>query len=155
MKSVIDITNATAFEVTLKTKNIGVMGDENPKIAQTAKIKNIPAKEKKVYLVTFIKGESNSRDIVVSSIRNKGKKNSNLKSAGFGGIGGYVLPITIRSKGSSKTIGPAIAQIAALRNATFTPFFFVNQKTTIKLINAKRKVKIVIGFSATVPFKFC
>jgi hypothetical protein len=59
-------------------------------------------------------GDSRRSSSVVISIRNNGTKNRARYKAGSGGIAGYVLAITMRSNGSSKIIGAAIAPMAPL-----------------------------------------
>ena len=49
------------------------------------------------------------------------KKKSSLYRFGEGGIGGYVLNMTIRSNGSSNIIGAAAVPTKALPSATFHP----------------------------------
>jgi hypothetical protein len=86
--------------------------------------------------------------MVESSTRKRGKKKSNRKSIGAGGIGGYILFKTIRSKGSSKIIGPVTDPTKALNNATLGPCFLVKRRMTMNVATALASVIGVTGLGA-------
>ena len=140
------ITFATSFNVVSN----GWVGDgkEKPNPAQIAKTKKNPARENSVYLDSLVKGEKVRKEMVESSMRKRGKKKSSRKSVGAGGIGGYILFRTIRSKGSSKIIGPVMAPTRALRNATFIPCLLVNRRMTMNAATALASVIGVTGLGA-------
>jgi hypothetical protein len=115
------VTNARSFDTTLSAKGTGAEGYPNPARAHIANTASIRAKEMKVALDSLTIGDKVSSDSVVISIRNSGAKNRARYRAGSGGIGGYVLAITMRSKGSSNTIGPAIAPMTPLANVIQPP----------------------------------
>ena len=117
----IAVTKLRIFDTELSVTDIGSEGYEKPKSAHIAKIKNIPARENIVYFDSLVKGDNVRSKNVEISTRNRGKKKSSLKSVGAGGTAGYVLPITIRSNGSSKNIGAAAVPTRALPNASFSP----------------------------------
>ena len=96
-------------------------GYEKQEKAHTANTKNIPARENSVYFDNFVNGDNVRSENVEISTRKRGKKKSSLNSVGAGGRGGYVLPMTIRSNGSSNIIGAAAMPTKALPNATFSP----------------------------------
>jgi hypothetical protein len=75
--------------------------------------------------------------MVESSMRKRGKKKSRRKVMGDGGIGGYIRFSTIKSKGSSKIIGPDIAPRKALNKAAFGPCLRVNSRITINVTAAE------------------
>jgi len=120
-KSVIAATKLRIFENPLSAIGIGSEGYEKPKKAHTANTKNIPARENSVYFDSFVKGDNVRSENVETSTRNKGRKKSSLKSVGAGGRAGYVLPMTIRSNGSSNIIGAAAVPTKALPKASFSP----------------------------------
>ena len=120
-KSVIAVAKLSTFDIPLSATGIGSNGYEKPKTAHTANTKNIPAREKSVYLDSFVNGDSVRSENVEISTRNSGKKKSSLYRFGEGGIGGYVLNMTIRSNGSSNIIGAAAVPTKALPSATFHP----------------------------------
>ena len=117
----IAVTKLRIFDIPLSVTDIGLNGYEKPKKAHTEKTKNIPARENSVYFDSFVNGDSVSSENVEISTRNRGRKKSSLYSVGAGGMGGYVLPMTIRSNGSSKIIGAAAVPTKALPSATFSP----------------------------------
>jgi hypothetical protein len=121
MKSVIAVTKLRIFDNPLSVRDTGSEGYEKPKKAHIAKTKNTPARENKVYLDSFVKGDKVSSENVEISTRNRGRKKSSLNSVGAGGMGGYVLPMTIKSNGSSNIIGAAAVPTKALPSATFSP----------------------------------
>jgi len=104
---VIAVTKLRTFDTPLSATDIGAEGYEKPRKAHTAKTKNIPARENSVYFDSFVNGDNVRSENVEISTRNRGKKKSSLNSVGAGGMGGYVLPMTIRSNGSSNIIGAA------------------------------------------------
>ena len=120
-KSVIAATKLSTFDVPLSTTGIGSDGYEKPNTAHTAKTKNIPARENSVYFDSFVNGENVRSESVEISTRNRGKKKRSLYRFGAGGMGGYVLPMTIRSNGSSNIIGAAAVPTKALPSATLSP----------------------------------
>jgi hypothetical protein len=120
-KRVIATTKLRIFDIPLSAIEIGSEGYENPKKAHTANTKTIPAIENSVYFDSFVNGDKVRSENVEISIRNRGKKKSSLNNVGAGGRGGYVLPMTIKSKGSSNTIGAAAVPTKALPRATFRP----------------------------------
>jgi hypothetical protein len=120
-KRVIAVRKLRIFDIPLSVADIWSDGYEKARKPHTPKIKNMPARENSVYLISFVNGDSVRSENVEISTRNRGKKKSSLYSVGAGGMGGYVLPITIRSNGSSKNIGAAAVPTKALPNATFSP----------------------------------
>jgi hypothetical protein len=118
-KSVIAATKLRIFDIPLSVTDIGLDGYEKPKKAQTPNTKNIPARENKVYFDS--KGDNVRSENVEISTRNRGRKKSSLNSVGKGGTAGYVLPMTIRSNGSSNIIGAAAVPTKALPSAIFSP----------------------------------
>jgi hypothetical protein len=106
------------FDAALRAKGIGREGYEKPNKAQTAKIRNIAARENKVNLDTFARGDNVSRERLEISTRKRGRKKSNLNCAD---IGGYILCITIRSNGNSNIMGAATVPTVAPLNAIFSP----------------------------------
>ena len=120
-KSVIAAVKLRIFDIPLSATDIGSRGYEKPEKAHTAKTMNIPARENSVYFDSFVNGDSVSSENVEISTRNTGRKKSSLNSVGAGGRGGYVLPMTIRSNGSSNIIGAAAVPTKALPSATFSP----------------------------------
>jgi hypothetical protein len=117
-KSVIDATKLRIFDAALRAKGIGREGYENPNKAQTAKIKNIAARENKVDFDTLARGNKVSRETLEISTRKRGRKMSNVNCAD---IGGNILHMTMRSNGSSNIMGAATVPITALLNASFSP----------------------------------
>ena len=117
----IAVTKLRIFEVPLSVTDTGSAGYEKPKRAHTVKTKNIPAREKSVYLDNFVNGDNVRRENVEISTRNRGRKKSSLNRFGEGGMGGYVLPMTIMSNGSSNIIGAAVVPTNALPSATLSP----------------------------------
>lgn len=120
-KSVIAVPKLRIFDIPLSVIDIGLEGYEKPRRAHTEKTKNIPARENRVYFDNFVNGDNVRSESVEISTRNRGKKKSSLNSVGAGGTGGYVLPMTIRSNGSSNIIGAAAVPTKAVPNATFSP----------------------------------
>jgi hypothetical protein len=107
------------LDTTFRAIGIGVEGYEKPNKAQTVNTKNMAARENKVYLDILVNGDKVNNEKVEISKRNSGRKKSNVNRVA--GMGGYVLNITIRSKGSSKIIGAAAVPTRALPNAIFSP----------------------------------
>jgi len=107
------------FDISLSVIDIKSNGYEKPEKAHTANTKNIPAIENIVYFDRFIGGAKVRSENVEISTRKRGKKKSSVNSVA--GRGGYVLPMTIRSNGSSNIIGAAAVPTKALPNATFAP----------------------------------
>jgi hypothetical protein len=126
------------LEIAFSMMGSGEDGYEKPNKAQTANTRNIPAREKMVLLFIFIRGDNVNSDMVDNSMIKSGKKKRPLKRIGLGGMAGYVLFITIKSNGSSKIIGAAIAATAPLRIAITLPFFQVVTKIRIKVIRTER-----------------
>ena len=120
-KSVIAVTKLRTFDMLLSVMGNKSDGYEKPKKAHTANTKNIPARENKVYFDNFVNGDNVRSENVEISTRNRGKKKSSLYRFGEGGIGGYVLNMTIRSNGSSNIIGAAAVPTKALPSAAFHP----------------------------------
>ena len=114
-------TKLRTFDMSLSMIDNKLEGYEKPKEAHTANTKNIPARENSVYLDSFVNGDNVRSENVEISTRNRGKKKSSLNSVGAGGTGGYVLPMTIRSNGSSNIIGAAAVPTKALPSATLSP----------------------------------
>ena len=77
---------------------MGAAGYAKPNNAHTAKIKNIPAKRNGIDLDSFMTGDNVSIAKLETSTRKSSKKKSKVN--GTAEVGGYVLHITIRSKGS-------------------------------------------------------
>lgn len=115
-KSVIAVVKLKTFDIELSVNDNGLDGYEKPKRAHTAKTMNIPDRETIVDFDRFVKGDNRRRDIVETSTRNRGRKNSRATNRGA-----FVLPITIRSNGSSNIIGAAAVPTNALPKATFRP----------------------------------
>ncbi len=107
------------FEITLKVKGIGLEGYEKPNKAHIANTNSIVATVNNVYFDKLAKGDNVSRPKLEISQRKSGRKKSSVNCTA--GIGGCVLPITIRSNGSSNIIGAAIVPTMALPNAVFSP----------------------------------
>jgi len=151
---VIAVTKLRIFDIPLSMNDIGSEGYEKPKKAHIAKTKNIPARENIVYFDRFVKGDNVRSENVEISTRNRGKKKSSLKSVGAGGKGGYVLPMTIRSNGSSNIIGAAAVPTRALPSATFSPRTLVTYAIMMKVAVPHRVVIGLIGFvgRATAPY---
>jgi hypothetical protein len=118
---VIAVTKLKIFDTPLSAIGVSSEGYEKPKRAHTAKTKNNPARENIVYFDRFVKGDNVRSENVEISTRNRGKKKSSLYRVGLGGMGGYVLNITIRSNGSSNIIGAAAVPTKALPSAIFSP----------------------------------
>ena len=76
-------------------------------------------RENRVYFDNFVKGDNVSSEKDAISRRNRGRKKSNVYCVA--GVGGYVLPITIRSNGSSNISGAATVPTMALPNAVIRP----------------------------------
>ena len=68
------VANAITFDIMLRAIGMGAAGYAKPNNAQTAKIKNSPAKRNSVYLVNFMTGENESRAKLKISTRKSGKK---------------------------------------------------------------------------------
>ena len=68
------VANAITFDIMLRAIGMGAAGYAKPNNAQTAKIKNIPAKKNRVYLDSFIIGEHVSITKLKISMRKRGKK---------------------------------------------------------------------------------
>ena len=117
----VEVTKLRTFDVPLSVMDIGLEGYEKPKKAHMAKMKKIPAREKSVYFDSFVKGDSVRSESVEISTMKRGRKKRSLKSVGEGGMGGYVLFMTIRSNGSSNTIGAAAVPTKALPSASLSP----------------------------------
>jgi len=107
-----------------------------------------PAREKRAYLDSLVSGENVRNDMVESSTRNSGKKKSRRKIIGAGGMGGYILFRTIRSKGSSKIIGADAAPTRALNSATLNPCLLVNSRMMTNVAAAQASVTGVTGLGA-------
>ena len=120
-KSVIAVTKLRTFDTPLSVVGNNSDGYEKPKKAHTANAKNTPARENRVNFDSFVKGDKVRSESVEISTRNRGRKKSSLYRVGLGGMGGYVLNITIRSKGSSNIIGAAAVPTKALPSAIFNP----------------------------------
>lgn len=120
-KSVIAATKLRTFDTPLSVIDIKSDGYEKPKKAHAPNTKNNPARENRVYFDSFVNGDNVRSENVEISTRNRGRKKSSLNRVGAGGMGGYVLPMTIRSNGSSNIIGAAAVPTKALPNATFNP----------------------------------
>jgi hypothetical protein len=103
---------------------------------------------KRVYLDNLVSGENVRKDMVENSTRKRGKKKSSLKRVGAGGIGGYILFRTIRSKGSSKIIAPDAAPAKALNKATLSPCFLASNMMMRNEAMALASVIGVIGLGA-------
>jgi hypothetical protein len=120
-KRVIAVMKLRTFDIPLSVMGNKSEGYEKPKEAHTAKTKNSPARENRVYFDSFVKGDNVRSENVEICTRNKGKKKRSLNSIGAGGTGGYVLSMTITSNGSSNIIGAAAVPTKALPSATFSP----------------------------------
>ena len=83
---------------------------------------------------------------MVTSTRKSGRKKSARYKAGSGGIGGKVLAITMRSNGSSKIIGAAMAPTAALASLVHGRCVLLIRMTA-KTAAAPMKVTGVMGFA--------
>jgi hypothetical protein len=142
------VANARTFDSALRAIGMGVAGYAKPNNAQTANIKNIPAKGHSVYLDSFMTGDNMSIAKLETSTRKRGKKKSKVNS--IAGVGGYVRHITIRSNGSSKIIGAAIAPTMALPKATQNPLRLARYAITRKVITPEVSVMGVIGFPGPV-----
>jgi len=70
----IAVTKLRIFDIPLSVNGIGSEGYEKPKKAHTAKTKNIPARENRVYFDSFVKGDNVRSEIVEISTRNRGRK---------------------------------------------------------------------------------
>lgn len=81
-KSVIAAMKLRIFDIPLSVTDIGSEGYEKPKKAHTAKTKNIPARENRVYFDSFVKGDNVSSEKVEISTRNRGRKKSSLNRVG-------------------------------------------------------------------------
>ena len=127
---------------------MGAAGYAKPNNAQTAKLKNIPAKRNRVYLDSFITGDNASIAKLETSTRKRGKKKSKVNCVA--GVGGYVRHITMRSNGSSKIIGAAIVPTMALPTATQNPLRLARYAITKKVTNPESMVTGVIGFTGPV-----
>jgi hypothetical protein len=99
-KSVIAVTKLSTFEMSLNAISKGSDGYEKPNAAQAAKTMKNPAREKRVYFDSLVRGENVRKDMVESSTRKRGRKKSSRKIIGAGGMGGYILFRTMRSNGS-------------------------------------------------------
>jgi len=71
-------------------------------------MRNIPARENRCD--RFVKGDNKRSENVEISRRNRGKKKSSVNSVA--GRGRYVLPMTIRSNGSSNILAPPLSGLA-------------------------------------------
>jgi len=71
-------------------------------------MRNIPARENRCD--RFVKSDNKRSENVEISRRNRGKKKSSVNSVA--GRGGYVLPMTIRSNGSSNILAPPLSGLA-------------------------------------------
>lgn len=145
------VAKARTFDSAFRTIGMGAAGYAKPNNAQTANIKNIPARRSSVYLDSFIKGDNVSIAKLAISTRKSGKKKSRVN--GMAGAGGYVRHITMRSNGSSKIIGAAIAPTMALPTATQNPlcfFIYAIIAITAKVTNPDASVMGEIGFVAPV-----
>lgn len=100
-----DVMKHRIFDVALTTMDIRLDGYEIPNEAQIANTKNMAARENKMYLDKFTKGNSVRRAKLDISQRNSGRKYGRVNCVA--GVGGYVLHMTIRSNGSSDIIGAA------------------------------------------------
>ena len=147
-KSETAVANARIFAIVLRATGMGAAGYAKPNNAQTANIKNIPAKRNSVYLDSFMKGENVSIAKLETSTRKRGKKKSNVNR--ISGEGGYVRHITMRSNGSSNIIGAAIVPTMALPKATQNPLRLAKYAITIKATNPEVSVTGVIGFTGPV-----
>ena len=132
---------------------MGAAGYAKPNNAQTAKLKNIPAKRNRVYLDSFITGDNASIAKLETSTRKRGKKKSKVN--GISGAGGYVRHITMRSKGSSKIIGAAIVPTMALPTATQNPLRLARYAIPKKATNPEVSVTEVMGFAGAVKGPTC
>lgn len=101
-----------------------------------------------MYLDNLVRGENVRNDMVESSTRKSGKKNSKRKIIGAGGMGGYILFRTIRSKGSSKIIGADAAPTKALNNATLNPCLLVKSRMMTNVAAAHVSVTGLTGLGA-------
>ena len=101
-----------------------------------------------MYLDNLVSGENVRKDMVESSMRKSGKKNSKRNSNGAEGMGGYILFRTIKSKGNSKIIGAAAAPTKALNNASLNPCFLVNSKMMTNAATADASVTRLTGLGA-------
>lgn len=99
-------------------------------------------------MVSLVKGEKVRNDIVESSIRKSGRKKSSRKSMGAGGMGGYIRFRTIKSKGSSKIMGPVMAPTRALSRAVLSPCLLVKSRMTTNAATALASVIGVTGLGA-------
>ena len=112
----IAVVKLKTFDIELSVNDSGLDGYEKPKRAHTAKTMNIPDREIIVDFDRCVKGDNSRSDIVETSTRNRGRKKSNATNRGA-----FVLPITIRSNGSSNIIGAAAVPTNALPKAIFRP----------------------------------
>ena len=87
-KNVMATTKLTIFDASFSAIDTRSDGYENPKNAHTANTKNNPPKENSVYFDSFVKGDRVRNENVEISTRNRGRKKSNLKRFGAGGIAG-------------------------------------------------------------------
>jgi hypothetical protein len=101
-----------------------------------------------VYRDNLVRGENVRKDMVDSSRRKSGKKKSSLKRLGAGGMGGYILVRTIKSKGSSKIIAAEAAPAKALSKETSSPCFLVSNTMMMNVTTALTSVTGLIGLGA-------
>src|SRR6266702_7298640 len=123
---------------------MGTAGYAKPNNAHTAKIKNIPARRNRVDFDSFMTGENVSIAKLEISTRKSGRKKSKVN--GMAGAGGYVRHITMRSKGSSKIIGAAMAPTMALPEATQSPPRCARDTITKKASTPEVSVTGAMGF---------
>src|SRR5579872_2012089 len=143
MKSEMAVANATTFEIMFRATGRGAYGYAKPNNAQTAKIKNMPARRNRVYLDSFMMGDNVSSAKLKISTRKSGKKKSRVNNTV--GVGGNVRHMTMRSKGSSKIIGAAIVPTMALPTATQNPLCLARYTITKKATKPESSVTGVIG----------
>ena len=84
-KKVTAVTKLRTFDAPLSAYDIGSAGYVKPSSAHTANTKSTPARENRVYFVSFVKGDSASSENVEISTMNRGRKKSSLNRVGEGG----------------------------------------------------------------------
>src|SRR5579863_7501002 len=152
-KSETAVAKATTFDIMLRATGMGAYGYAKPNNAQTAKIKNIPARRNSVYLDSFMMGDKVSSAKLKISTRKSGKKKSKVNRTV--GVGGNVRHITMRSNGSSKISGAAMVPTMALPTATQNPLCLAIYTITKKATNPESSVTGVIWSAGPVIWPSC
>ncbi len=80
-----DTTKHRIFDTALRAIGIGLEGYEKPNKAQTANTENMAARENKVYLDNFAKGDHVTSAKLEISQRNRGRKKSSVNSVAGAG----------------------------------------------------------------------